>query len=131
MSDEDVIRAAVDAWNGGGVDAFLDYVAPGVEWRHPPGFPQGDVWLGKDELSREMHDQFDELYDPGTVLVKSIVRGSDGWLIAVRHTTRARASGMELKWAAWYVWTIEDGLIIRSLIFLDRREAEQEAGVAS
>jgi ketosteroid isomerase-like protein len=130
MSEEDVIRNAVAAWNEHGVDAFLEHVAPGVEWRHPPGFPQGDVWLGRDELSREMHDQFDELYDPGTVAVKSIERRADGWLIAARHITRARASGMELKWAAWYVWTIEDGLITRSLIFLDREEAEREAGVA-
>jgi ketosteroid isomerase-like protein len=129
MSDEDVIRAAVDSWNESGVDAFLEHVAPGVEWRHPPGFPQGDVWLGRDELAREMHDQFDELYDPGSVAVKSIERGSNAWLIAARHTTHARASGMELKWAAWYVWTIENGLITRSRIFLDRSAAEQEAGI--
>jgi ketosteroid isomerase-like protein len=131
MSEEEVIRAAVAAWNVGGVDSFLVYVSPGVEWRHPPGFPQGDVWLGRDELSREMHDQFDELYDPGTVAVKSVLRGSKAWLIAARHSTRARASGMELKWRAWYVWTIEDGLIARSLIFLDSKEAELEAGVPS
>jgi ketosteroid isomerase-like protein len=128
MSDEDVIRRAVDAWNERGVDAFLEYVSPAVEWRHPPGFPQGDVWLGRDELSREMHDQFDELYDSGTVTVKSIERAPAGWLIAVRHMTTAQASGMELKWAAWYVWTVEDGLITRSLIFLDREAAEKAAG---
>ena len=129
MSDEDVIRAAVTAWNEGGVDAFLEHVAPDVEWRHPAGFPQGDVWLGRDELSREMHDQFDEVYDPGTVVVKSIEHGSDAWLITARHTTNARASGMELKWVAWYVWTIGDGLIRRSRIFLDREAAEREAGL--
>jgi ketosteroid isomerase-like protein len=130
MSDEDVIRAAVEAWNEAGVEAFLEHVAPGIEWRHPPGFPQGDVWLGRDELSREMHDQFDELYDPGTVVVKEVVRGPEAWLVTVRHVTQARASGMELKWAAWYVWTIEGGLITRSLIFLDRKAAEREAGLA-
>lgn len=129
MSEEQVIRESVAAWNEGGVDAFLEYVSPDVEWRHPPGFPQGDVWLGRQELSREMHDQFDELYHPGTVAVKSIVRAPDGWLIAVRHSTRAQASGMELTWAAWYVWSLENGLITRSLIFLDRRAAEEAAGV--
>jgi ketosteroid isomerase-like protein len=128
MSDEDVIRSAVAAWNEGGVDAFLEHVSPGVEWRHPPGFPQGDVWLGRDELAREMHDQFDELYEPGTVDVKSIERGAGAWLIAARHSTRARASGMELRWRAWYVWTIDDGMIARSLIFLDAEEAQRAAG---
>jgi ketosteroid isomerase-like protein len=124
-----VIRAAVAAWNEGGVDAFLEYVSPTIEWRHPAGFPQGDVWLGRDELSREMHDQFDEVLDPGTVDVKSIVHGPNGWLVAVRHSTHARSSGMDLGWAAWYVWTIEDGRIARSLIFLDRETAERAAGL--
>jgi ketosteroid isomerase-like protein len=64
MSDEDVIHTAVGAWNEGGVDAFLEHVSPGIEWRHPPGFPQGDVWRGRDELGKELHDQFDELFDP-------------------------------------------------------------------
>jgi ketosteroid isomerase-like protein len=129
MGDEEVIRAAVASWNEGGVDAFLEHVSPAIEWRHTPGFPQGDVWLGRDELSREMHDQFDELYGSGTVVVKSTVSGPNGWLIAVRHTTQAQASGMDLQWAAWYVWTIEDGLIARSLIFLDREAAERAAGL--
>jgi ketosteroid isomerase-like protein len=129
MSDEGAIRGAIDAWNERGVDAFLEHVSPDIEWRPPAGFPQGDVWLGRDELSREMHDQFDELYDSGTVDVRSVEPGPGGWLIAVRHSTHARSSGMELKWAAWYVWTIEDGLIRRSRIFLDREAAEQEAGL--
>ena len=129
MSDEDVIRAAVEAWNEGGVEAFLEHVSPDVEWRHPPGFPQGDVWLGREELRREMHDQFDEVYDPGTVVVKSVEHGPGGWVITARHTTHARSSGMELKWVAWYVWTIEGGLIRRSRIFLDRGEAEREGAL--
>ena len=129
MSDEDVIRGAVDAWNERGVEAFLAYASPQIEWRHPPGFPQGDVWLGREELSREMHDQFDEVYEPGTVVVKSIEHGPAGWLVAVRHTTRARASGMELKWAAWYVWNVQGDLITRSLIFLDREAAQSAAGI--
>ena len=52
MSEEQVIRDAVAAWNEGGVDAFLERVSPGIEWRPPPGFPQGDLWLGRDELRR-------------------------------------------------------------------------------
>jgi hypothetical protein len=30
MSEEDVIRAAVDAWNARGVNAFLEHVTPDV-----------------------------------------------------------------------------------------------------
>jgi ketosteroid isomerase-like protein len=129
MSAEADIRAAFSAWNEGGVDAFLEHVSPGIEWRHPPGFPQGDVWQGRDELRREMHDQFEDLFDTGTVDLRSIERAPEGWLVEARHAVQARSSGMDLWWDAWFVWTVEDGLITRSLVFLNRQAAERAAGV--
>ena len=129
MSDEDVIRGAVEAWNEGGVDAFLEHVSPGIEWRHPPGFPQGELWCGRDELSRELHDQFDEVFDSGTIEVRSIESTPGGWLIAMRHQTRASSSGLDLRWDAWHIWSIENGLIAVSQVFLDRGSAERAAEV--
>ena len=130
MSEEQVIRTATAAWNDGGVDAFLEHVSSDIEWRHPPGFPQGEVWKGRDELARELHDQFDELFNSGTVDVKSVVSAPGGWLVSVRHSVQARSSGMDLWWDAWFVWTVEDGLITRSLIYLDREAGERAAGVS-
>jgi ketosteroid isomerase-like protein len=127
MSDEDVIRHAIAAWNEGGVDAFLEHVSPGIEWRPPPGFPQGDLWQGRDELRRELHDQFGELFDPGTVEVRSIESAPGGCVVAARHSVKALASGMDLWWDAWFVWTVEDALITRSLVFLNREAAERAA----
>ena len=77
----------------------------------PAGFPQGDRWRGRDELRRELHDQFSDLFTPGTVDVKSIESVPEGSLVSVRHSVEARASGMDLWWDAWYVWTVEDELI--------------------
>jgi ketosteroid isomerase-like protein len=129
MSDEEVIRTAIAAWNEDGVDAFLEHVSPEVEWRPPPGFPQGDLWRGRDELRRELHDQFGELFDPGTVEVTSIETAPEGSLVAVRHSVQAQASGMDLWWDAWFVWTVENGLVARSLVFLHREAAERAAGL--
>ena len=129
MSDEEAIRTAVAAWNEGGVDAFLQHVSPGIEWRHPPGFPQGDVWRGRDELRREMQDQFEDLFSTGTVEVKAIERAPEAWLVSTRHSVQARSSGMDLWWDAFFVWTLEDGLITRSLVFLNRGAAERAAGL--
>ena len=129
MSEREVIEAAITAWNEGGVDAFLEHVSPDVEWRPPPGFPQGDVWRGRDELARELRDQFGELFEPGKVEVKSVVSAPQGWLVAVRHDVQAQASGMDLWWDAWFVWTVENGLVARSLVFLHRDQAERAAGL--
>jgi ketosteroid isomerase-like protein len=129
MSDEQVIRDAVAAWNEGGVDAFLERVSPGIEWRPPPGFPQGDLWRGRDELRRELHDQFGDIFEPGKVEVKSLDSALEGWLVGVRHSVQAHSSGMDLWWDAWFVWTVEEGLITRSLVFLNRAAAERAAGM--
>ena len=40
---------------------------------------------------------------------------------------RAQSSGLDLRWDAWHVWTIEDGLITRSLGFLNEQSGRQAA----
>jgi ketosteroid isomerase-like protein len=129
MSDEDVIRAAVAAWNEGGVDAFLEYVTDDIEWRHPTGFPEGDLWCGRDELRSQLHDQFDVVFDAGTVEVVSITRAPQGWLVPIRHSVKAQTSHMDLQWAAWFLMTVEGDLIKENRVFLDREQAEQAAGI--
>ncbi len=93
----------------------------------PPASREGDRWRGRDELRRELHDQFSDLFTPGTVEVKSIESVPEGSLVAVRHSVEARASGMDLWWDAWYVWTVEDELITRSLVFLNQKAAMRAA----
>jgi ketosteroid isomerase-like protein len=127
MSDEDVIRRAVTAWNEGGVDAFLEYVSADVEWRHPSGFPEGDLWCGRDELRDQLHDQFDAVFDAGRVQVRSLEPLPAGWLVAIDHSVQARTSGMDLRWQAWFLMTVEDGAITRNQVFLDGEEAAREA----
>lgn len=129
MNDEDVIRSAVAAWNEGGVEAFLEHVAPGIEWRPPPGFPQGDLWRGRDELRRELQDQFGDVLEPGEVEVKSIEPVPAGSLVAVRHSVQGQASGMDLWWDAWFIWTVEDGKVAKSLVFLNEKAARRAAGL--
>jgi ketosteroid isomerase-like protein len=127
MSDEQLIRRAVDAWNDGGVDAFLEYVSDDIEWRHPTGFPEGDLWCGREELRRQLHDQFDAVFDAGTVAVESITRAPRGWFVPIRHSVQAQTSGMDLQWEAWFLMTVEDGLITGNRVFLNREQAEQAA----
>jgi ketosteroid isomerase-like protein len=129
MSDEDVIREAVAAWNEGGVDAFLEHVSDDIEWRHPPGFPEGDRWRGREELRNQLHDQFDAVFDAGRVEVVSITRAPRGWLVPIRHSVQAQTSGMDLHWEAWFLMTVEGGLIKQNRVFLDRGQAEQTAGI--
>jgi ketosteroid isomerase-like protein len=129
MSEEQVIRESVRAWNTDGVDAFLDYVSADVEWRHPTGFPEGDLWCGRDELRSMLHEQFDAVFDAGRVEVRSVMHAPGGWLVAIRHQVQAQTSGMDLEWEAWFLMTLKDGLITENRVFLHREAAEQAAGI--
>jgi ketosteroid isomerase-like protein len=129
MSDEDVIRESVSAWNKDGVDAFLEYVSQDVRWHHPPGFPEGDLWCGLDELRGLLHEQFDAVFDAGTVNVQSFTRAPQGCLVGIHHSVQAQTSGLDLEWAAWFVMTLEDGLIKENHVFLDQAAAKQAAGL--
>jgi len=131
MSDEDVIRRAVAAWNEGGVDAFLEWVTDDIEWHHPTGFPEGDLWCGRDELRSQLHDQFDAVFDAGTVEVESITRVPRGWLVPIRHSVHARTSQMDLAWQAWFLMTVSGERISANQVFLNRGQAEQAAGIGA
>ena len=90
MSDEDVIRGAIDAWNEGGVDAFMEHVTADVEWHAPQGFPEGEVWAGRDAVAGALKEQFGAVFSSGRVEVRSVTRGPGGWLLAAHHRWRVR-----------------------------------------
>jgi len=41
MSEEEQVQRILAAWNRG-IDAFVEFLAPDVEWCAPPGFPEGE-----------------------------------------------------------------------------------------
>jgi len=129
MSDEDVIRGAIDAWNEGGVDAFMEHVTPDVEWHAPQGFPEGEVWAGRDAVAGALKEQFGTVFSSGRVEVRSVTRGPGGWLVAAHHAVEGQASGMDLAWSVYLVLELEGGLIRRMRAFLERDAGLRQAGI--
>ena len=129
MGDEDVIRTAIDAWNAGGVDAFLEHVTPDVEWHPPPGFPEGELFSGRDAVAAALSEQFKSVFSSGRVEVRSVTPGPAGWLVAAHHAVEGQASGMDLAWAVYLVLELEGELIRAMWAFLERDEAMRQAGI--
>ena len=127
MTDEEAIQAAVAAWNEAGVDAFLEFMAPDVEWHAPPGFLEGDVFHGRDALAPVMREQFGSVFTDSRMELRDAIECPNGWLF-VGHQT-ARHGGTEVEWQGWYVVEIEDGLVRRMWVFMDREPAERQAGL--
>lgn len=129
MSEEAVIRSAIDAWNEGGVDAFLAHVTPDVEWHAPPNFPEGELWRGRDAVAGALHEQFGSVFSSGHVETREVTGGPQGWLVSARHSVEGQASGMDLAWAVYLVLEFEGELISRIWAFLEREPAAAQAGL--
>ena len=130
MDEEAAIRAAIDAWNGGGVDAFLECVTDDVEWHAPPNFPEGELWRGRDVVGEALREQFGAVFSSGHVEVRDVTNGSRGWMLEAKHSVEGQASGMDLAWAVFLVLELEGELISRIWAFLEREPALRQAGLA-
>jgi hypothetical protein len=79
-------------------------------------------------LAPVMREQFGSVFTDSRTELREATKCPRGWLIAGRHTAR-HASGTEVEWQAWYVVHLEDGLVKRMWVFMDREPAERQAGL--
>ncbi|MGH2926055.1 MAG: nuclear transport factor 2 family protein, partial [Solirubrobacterales bacterium] len=130
MSQENVeiVRAAIDGYNRGDLDAALKDAAPDSEIdmsravgviRGVYGLPQMQRILEEFRSAWES-DQFgaDEFIDAGEHVVTPFtnhLRGRDGIEVEARGV---------------WVWTIRDGAIVRVCLYQEREEALKAAGLS-
>jgi hypothetical protein len=127
MNERETIDAAIAAWNERGVDAFLEFIAPDVEWHAPPGFLEGEVFHGRAALAPQMREQFGSVFKNSKTELRDAVEGPNGWLVAAHQTAEHGATKVE--WQGWYVVHIDNGLLKRMWVFMDREPALQQAGL--
>jgi hypothetical protein len=127
MTEEQAVRRALDAWNQG-MDAFVEVLAPDVEWHAPPGFPEGDVWQGREAVSQILREVWTSVFKGQRVEPDELRRGRHAWLLHGRQTA-PHESGMTLEWDEFVVFQFEGDLVRRAWIFMDRESAEKQAGL--
>jgi ketosteroid isomerase-like protein len=68
MSQEnvEVVRAAVEAWNAGDMDALRDLYDPDVIGRAPEGWPEPGPDVGREAVMREL-ERLHEAWDANTL----------------------------------------------------------------
>jgi ketosteroid isomerase-like protein len=121
----------IEAYNRGDVDALLDELDPGVEWR--PSLPvllggELTVYRGHDGV-RRMLRELDEVI-PERHLEFSDVQATDDRVVAIGSLrTRGRGSGVVIESRFGWVADFKDGKTIRIRTYLDPDEA-LEAGRA-
>jgi hypothetical protein len=127
MDEEAAIVAAVKAWNTG-VDEFVALMTPEVELHAPPGFPDGDLWQGRDAVAGVLHELFGSVFKDVTYEIEDSVRGPGGWVLHARESVK-QERGMKLEWEEWTVIQFDEKLIRGVWVFYDRKAALQQAGL--
>ncbi len=127
----EVVRRAVDGWNRGDVDAWMEAAHPEVEWSSGvQRLVEGTqtVWRGRDEV-RRFWDEWHALWDLSIQI--SEFRNIGDTIVALgQMQIRGKASGIDLDQSVAYVVEFDSGLIRKMSAYLDEAEALQAAGLS-
>jgi ketosteroid isomerase-like protein len=117
------LKRGYQAFNEGGVEAVLDWLAPEIEVSDRQSVPDRMTHHGlsgmKDLVDSAM-EAFGELrLEPEEFLEV----GSDRVLVVLRQHARGRASGVQVEGQVAHLWTMERGTPVQLKIYRDRETA--------
>jgi ketosteroid isomerase-like protein len=133
MSQEAIktVREAAAAFSRGDLDAWLEYVADGIDYRAVEGAldDHGPIH-GKDAVRAYLADWVGTFDDFSGELLELIEAGEDKVIAVGRISGRAKLSGVEtdLTYAALY--TVRDGKVVRGREYWTRDAALEAAGLS-
>ena len=133
MSEENVeigiIREAYRDWNESGITAR--FLHPEVEWTDPPQLPGATTHVGQEAVVSFLREWEGTMGIVRlTFEIEEIIPAGDDYLV-VSLAQGAGESGAPIPAHNWFhLMRIEDGLLRRAQLFLDRAEALEAAGLS-
>ena len=130
MSQEnvEVVRAALEAWNTGDMDALRDIYDPEIIMRPPHDWPESGPFIGRDAVMRQWEQQR-ELFDADTMeLVGELIHAADQ--VAIRFVWHGAGRGLDTGLEVTNVMTVRDGKLLRQTFYRDHAEALEALGLS-
>jgi ketosteroid isomerase-like protein len=129
MSRENVelVRLIHDGWSRGDFGVGTDLMAPEFEWHQyaeavEPGSHRGAAIGGAISKIFEVYDNF-------RVEPEEYIDAGDKVVVTARAQGTGRGSGVELDQRFAFVWTVRHGKLADLVMFADRHEALEAAGL--
>jgi ketosteroid isomerase-like protein len=127
QDNADVLREALAALDRGGVEAVLPYIDPEFEFTTPPNVSvEPDTYRGHDGL-RRYFDSFYEIMDKVSLVPDEFIAIGDRVVVPMRLVARGRETGIESEIHTVGVWTLRDGKVTGTEIFVTLEEAMEAA----
>jgi ketosteroid isomerase-like protein len=130
MSRKNVSRIErfFELFNRREIDAWLEMMAPDLEWHVDPQDPDTTVHRGREE-ARQYALSWVEMMD-ASVQVREIFEGDDDQVVAwTRVESRGEASGVPVGQDLAFVFTLRDGFVARVQETQDKAEALGAVGL--
>ena len=125
----ELVRHALDLYNTGDVDAFVDLFTDDGEVETDPRFPEGGTFSGRESVRLFIAGLHQGWQGGSAVTMKEMRRAGDSVLATLEWHATGERSGIEVS-SDWFgLWTLRDGRIARLRFFYDRAEALEVAGL--
>ena len=125
MFQEDVeqLRHAYEAFNEGGVEAFLERLAPGFRLRDRESSPdRAETQYGKEGI-KQLFDSYMEAFDALRLEPQEFIDCGDQVVVALHQRVRGKGSGAEVVGNIAHVWTMRGKTPYQLRIFGDKESA--------
>ena len=130
MSQEnvEVVRASIEAWNAGDMDAYRDLYDPDAIMRAPDGWPEPGPFVGREAVMREW-EQLRETFDADVLEpISKFLDAADR--VAVRFIWRGTGHGPESNIELTSITTVRKGRVVFIEFFWDHAEALEALGLS-
>jgi ketosteroid isomerase-like protein len=122
--DQDVerLRGAYQAFNEGGVEAFLERLTPDFHVRDRDSAPDRQTRYGREGII-ELFDSYMEAFDALRLDPEEFIDAGGQIVVSLRQWVRGKGSGAEVEGHIAHVWTLRGPDIYRLRIFADKDRA--------
>jgi ketosteroid isomerase-like protein len=130
MSQEnlEVVRRVFDLFDRGETEALLRYVDPAIETNEGPELPGAGTYYGHAGLATA-YDHWTGQFDDYRMELTELIDAGHDVVAVTRHHGTGRASGVAVEAIVAYVFTLDDGMIVRMQIFATKDQALEAAGL--
>ena len=123
----EIVRAAVDALNGGDFDAAFKGIAPDCEFDMSRSIGLDAGVKGADQ-GRRWFEEFIQSWDSVRPEADEFIDAGDHVVLPLTIRVLGR-DGIELQFRPTWVWTFRESAVVRACLFQDRAEALEAVGL--
>ena len=129
MSQENVqlVMRCFELFNRGEMEAMLRLVDPAIETTEGDELPGATRYVGHAGLATA-YEHWADQWDDFRMEVEETIDAGKNVVMVTRHHGRGRASGVAVEAVVSYVWTVQNGKVVRFRIFNSKAQALEAVG---